>query len=73
MTTTFTDYLTTPGQRWDSIAYATLNDPYGYQMIIENNPTYRDVVVFNSAIALRIPVLEENRQVDPQLLPPWRR
>ncbi|MGD1952048.1 MAG: hypothetical protein ACFB14_20730 [Leptolyngbyaceae cyanobacterium] len=73
MTTTFTEYRVTPGQRWDSIAYATLNDPYGYQVIIENNPIYRDVIVFNSAISLRIPVLEETAQVDPQLLPPWRR
>ena len=71
--TNFTEYITTPGQRWDSIAYQTLNNPYGYQVIIENNPTYRDVVEFSSAIALRIPVLEETAQANPQLLPPWRR
>ena len=73
MTTTFTEYRVTPGQRWDSVAYQTLNDPYGYQTIIENNPEYRAIAEFNTAVTLRIPVLEESTQVDPQLLPPWRR
>lgn len=71
--TNFTEYTTTPGQRWDSIAYQTLNDPYGYQVLIENNPSHRNVIEFSAAVTLQIPVIETSAQADPQLLPPWRR
>ena len=70
--TTFTNYTTTPGQRWDSIAFATLNDPYGYQIIIEANPQYRAILEFSAAVVLRIPETA-TAAANTQLLPPWRR
>ena len=71
--TTFTNYTTTPGQRWDSVAYAALNDPYGYQAIIEANPQYRETLEFSAAVVLRIPEVTTATQANTQLLPPWRR
>ncbi|MEM1240856.1 MAG: phage tail protein [Cyanobacteria bacterium P01_H01_bin.26] len=70
---TFTNYTTTPGQRWDSVAYATLNDSYGYQVIIEANQRYRAVIEFSSATVLKIPTVNTATSVNNQLLPPWRR
>ena len=71
--TTFTNYTTTPGQRWDSVAFATLNDPYGYQIIIEANPQYRAILEFSAAVVLKIPEVAAATQINTQLLPPWRR
>ncbi|MEO1399665.1 MAG: hypothetical protein AAFV72_00235 [Cyanobacteria bacterium J06635_1] len=73
MTTEFTEFITTPGQRWDSVAYATLDDPFGYQVLIEANPAYRDVLEFSQAVTLRVPVVAGTVSVNPELLPPWRR
>ena len=73
MTTTFTNYTTIPGQRWDSIAYVTLNDPYSYQAIIEANPQYRAILEFSAAVVLRIPEATTATQIHTQLQPPWRR
>ncbi len=73
----FTDYTVTQGERWDTIAYNAYDNPYAYSGIIEANPQYRNVVVFDQAnppIVLKVPVLEstDTTAIDPSLLPPWR-
>lgn len=70
----FIEYRTLEGQRWDTIAYAALNDPYGYPAIIEANPQWRSVATLPAGVVLRVPVSEiAEPTIAPENLPPWKR
>lgn len=48
---------------------------YGEEMlahyIVEFNPDYADVLIFDANVALRLPIVEGAET--PETLPPWRR
>lgn len=74
----YLEYVTSPGDRWDLIAYAYYGDGMRIAPLLRANP---DLVgdadgptglVFKGGITLRIPVLEQNVVAQNQL-PPWKR
>lgn len=70
----FIDYLTVRGDRWDAIANEFYADPYGYERIIRENPTYMNTATLPGGVTLRIPVIDEQPVlISDESLPPWRR
>ncbi|MDX2215525.1 MAG: hypothetical protein SFY66_19835 [Oculatellaceae cyanobacterium bins.114] len=70
----YTEYTTRQGQRWDTIATETLNDPYGYPAIIELNPQWRNNSTLPGNVKLLIPVVEATEvAIAAENLPPWKR
>ncbi len=70
----FTEYITRQEQRWDTIAWETYGDPYGYEPILMANPQYRGLVKLPAGTRLQIPVLPEaTPTLSAELLPPWKR
>lgn len=67
----FINYTTRVGDTFDALALAAYNDEKMAHHIIEYNPDYADVVVFEGSVALKIPVFEVTEQ--PETLAPWRR
>lgn len=69
--TDYTEYVTGYGDTFDSIAFRFY---YGEELsseIIKANPDYADVLIFEDAVTLKIPVFEQ--VTVPETLPPWRR
>lgn len=64
-------YITKWGDAFDSIALKEYAEESYADYIIEANPDYCDVLIFEESIALQIPILDT--QSIPQTLPPWRR
>lgn len=63
-------YVTSQGERWDTIALAFYGNALKVSPLIEANPKYRSVVVFPTGCELTVPILEENAA---ESLPPWKR
>ncbi|WP_040663799.1 tail protein X [Oscillibacter ruminantium] len=63
-------YVSSQGERWDTIALAFYGNALNVSPLIEANPKYRSVVVFPAGYELTIPILEENAA---ESLPPWKR
>lgn len=67
----YIEYTTTAGDSFDMIALAAYGDELLSSTIIQANPDYCDVLIFDAGVALYIPVIDN---VDlPASLPPWRR
>ena len=64
-------YTTVQGDTFDSIAFEYYTDEKLASTIIEANPLYADVLIFDEEIELLIPVLEEEDGA-PSTAPPWR-
>ncbi len=64
-------YTTVQGDTFDSIAFEYYTDEKLASTIIEANPLYADVLIFDEEIELLIPVLEEEDGT-PSTAPPWR-
>lgn len=65
-----TPYITSQGERWDEIAHAFYGNALRIAPIVEANPKYKDVLIFDAGCELRIPILEETES---ESLPPWKR
>lgn len=63
-------YVTSQGERWDTIALALYGNALKISPLAEANPGYRNVVTFPAGCELTIPVLEESAA---ESLPPWKR
>ena len=64
------DYVTMQGDTFDILALDAYNDEFKAVEIIQANPQYGDVLVFDAGVILRIPHLQESA---PATLPPWKR
>lgn len=63
--------VTVEGDTFDAIALEYYYDEKQASLIIQANPDYCDVLIFEAGVTLRIPIVED---VDlPETLPPWRR
>ena len=71
----FIEYITTEGERWDTIAYRCYGDPYAYPRIIELNPDYRANATLPGGVTLRVEIIDQPPAVlaPETALPPWRR
>ena len=69
--TAYKEYTTREGDTFDALALQLYNDERLAHYIIEFNPDYADVVIFDANVALRLPIVE-NVEL-PDTLPPWRR
>ena len=65
------EYITKDGDRWDLIAYEFYADATLYEPIITANPEVPIIPILSSGIKLKIPVIEDNNQIQ-FILPPWR-
>ena len=68
--TGYLTYRTQAGDTFDSLALTMYNDEKLAKYIIEFNPDYSDVIIFDGNIELRLPVVENIET--PETLPPWR-
>lgn len=64
-------YTTRQGDTFDELALQAYNSEKMAHLLIEANPDYADVLIFDAGIELTIPVDEEI--VIPETLAPWRR
>lgn len=71
MATNFYKYTTKEGDMFDMIALNFYNEEKMATTIIEANPDYADVVVFNADIELIIPIVQDTEGIETK--PPWRR
>jgi len=69
--TDFYEYITKDGDRWDLIAYEFYSDATLYEAIIKANPEVAIIPILPSGLKLKIPVIEDNNQIQFEL-PPWR-
>lgn len=64
-------HITSAGETFDLIALSYFYDEKMSSAIIEVNPDYCDVLIFEEGVALTIP--DESSVQLPESLPPWRR
>lgn len=67
----FTLYETNYGDTFDTIAFDFYDNPMLSSTIIEANPDYADVLIFDEIVTLKIPNLTEEEAA--ATLPPWRK
>lgn len=67
----FINYRTRAGDTFDELALQVYNNEKMAHHIIEQNPDYADVIVFEESVPLKIPIFEEAENLD--TLAPWRR
>lgn len=68
--TGYLTYRTQAGDTFDSLALTMYNDEKLAKYIIEFNPDYADVIIFDGNTELRLPIVENTET--PETLPPWR-
>lgn len=69
--TAYKDYITQEGDTFDALSLEMYGDETLAHYIIEFNPDYADVLIFEPNTKLKLPVIEEMNA--PDTLPPWRR
>ncbi|HSA05720.1 MAG TPA: tail protein X [Candidatus Gastranaerophilales bacterium] len=68
----FYEYITKDSDRWDLIAYEFYSDATLYESIIKANPDIPITPILTAGIKLKIPVIENNDQIQFEL-PPWKK
>lgn len=71
MATNCHKYTTNEGDMFDMIALNFYNEEKMATTIIEANPDYADVVVFDADIELIIPIVQDTDGIETK--PPWMR
>lgn len=64
-------YPTRAGDTFDELALQVYDSEKKAHLLIEANPDYADVLIFDAGVVLTIPVYEDT--VLPETLAPWRR
>ena len=67
----FINYRTRAGDTFDELALQVYNNEKMAHHIIEHNPDYADVIIFEESVTLKIPIFDETET--PETLAPWRR
>lgn len=62
-------HKTKQGETWDIISIAKYGTPHKVAELINANPEYSDVLIFDEGITLNIPELEAESVSS---LPPWK-
>lgn len=70
MDNNYIEYMTMQGDTFDILALDAYDDEFKAHMIIQANPEYADVLIFDEGIKLKIPVIEDESI---ETLPPWKR
>lgn len=65
-------YTTQAGDTFDSIAFELYSDEKLASRIIELNPQYADVLIFDANVEVIAPIIEEDADT-PGTAPPWRK
>ena len=68
--TAYKEYTTRDGDTFDALALEMYGEETLAHYIIEFNPDYADVLIFDANVALRLPIVEDVET--PDTLPPWR-
>lgn len=69
--TAYKEYTTQEGDTFDALALEMYGEERLAHYIIEFNPDYADVLIFDANVPLRLPIVEDVET--PDTLPPWRR
>ncbi len=69
--TAYKEYTTKEGDAFDALALEMYGDETLAHYIIEFNPDFSDVLIFEANVALRLPIVADAET--PETLPPWRR
>ena len=64
------EYITTQGDTFDILALDAYNDSFKSSLIIQANPQYANVLVFDAGVKLKIPIISTEPA---STLPPWKR
>ena len=64
------NYTTSTGDTFDILAFVFYDDPLLASVIIQANPDYADVLIFEDNVDLYIPEIDTTEI--PETLPPWR-
>ena len=67
----YKEYTTREGDTFDALALEMYGEETLAHYIIEFNPDYADVLIFDANVPLRLPIVEDVEL--PETLPPWRR
>lgn len=67
----FYEYITTEGERWDTIAYKFYGDAAQYEPIVVSNPYVPLTPILPAGIKLQIPVIASTNELNVEGLPPW--
>ena len=67
----FIEYETRAGDTFDDLALQVYDNEKMAHHIIEYNPDYADVIVFEDSVLLTIPIFDDTQK--PETLAPWRR
>ncbi|WP_422447798.1 tail protein X [Thermoanaerobacterium sp. DL9XJH110] len=70
MATNYFEYITMQGDTFDMLALDAYNDEFKAHLIIQANPQYASVLVFDAGVKLKIPIIEQEAAAT---LPPWKR
>lgn len=65
------EYTTRQGDTFDELALQVYDSEKKAHLLIEANPDYADVLIFDAGVALTIPVYENTAPLE--TLAPWRR
>ncbi len=65
------NYTTRAGDSFDQLALQLYNDEKMAHLIIEANPDYADVVIFEECVPIVLPIFDDTAL--PETLAPWRR
>ena len=71
MATKYYKYTTKEGDTFDMIALNFYDEEKVAATIIEANPDYSDVIIFDADVELIIPIVEDVDGIE--TTPPWRR
>lgn len=63
-------YTTKQGDTFDMLAFKGYKDEFKSYLIIQANPQYADVLIFNAGVELRLPIIKREASTT---LPPWKR
>lgn len=64
------EYTTMQGDTFDILALDAYNNSFKSSLIIQANPQYADVLVFDAGVKLKIPIIPAEPA---STLPPWKR
>ncbi|MGI5839282.1 MAG: tail protein X [bacterium] len=70
MATEYIEYTTMHGDTFDILALDLYNDEFQAHRIIQANPQYVNVLVFDAGVKLRLPIPQAEAAAT---LPPWKR
>ncbi|MGI9158244.1 MAG: tail protein X [Saprospiraceae bacterium] len=71
----YTEYITTDGDRLDTIAYKAYGDPFAWGEVLHANPGLPIQTTYPAGVRIVVPIIEPESTTESSaaLLPPWKR